>query len=238
MDIVIFDARGHMGEIVCRRVSERGADKAVKTSYRPEGEYLSLCAVSRGDCIIDFSHHASTADVCGTAVRLGLPLVEATTGQTAEERRLIEETAKLVPVFFSGNMSVGVALLMRLARETARCFPDADIEIVEAHHNRKIDVPSGTALMLAESIREARPDSELCVGRHTNGRREAGEIGIHSLRMGNVVGMHEVIVNAGAQAITLRHDAYDRALFADGALAAAEFIMGKGAGLYGMSDMV
>ncbi|MCD8191763.1 MAG: 4-hydroxy-tetrahydrodipicolinate reductase [Oscillospiraceae bacterium] len=238
MDIIVFDARGHMGEIVCRRVREKQCGALIMTSGKPEGDMLPLYAVSRGDCIIDFSHHAETADVCGTAARLGLPLVEATTGQTEEEKRLIEQTAKLVPVFFSGNMSVGIALLMRLARETAKCFPDADIEIVEAHHNRKIDVPSGTALMLAESVREARPNAEMVVGRHENGKRAASEVGIHSLRMGNIVGMHEVIVNAGSQSITLKHEAYDRALFADGALAAAEFIVDKSAGLYGMADMV
>ncbi|MCD8254476.1 MAG: 4-hydroxy-tetrahydrodipicolinate reductase [Oscillospiraceae bacterium] len=238
MDIIVFDARGHMGEIVCRRVREKQCGALIMTSGKPEGDMLPLYAVSRGDCIVDFSHHAATADVCGTAARLGLPLVEATTGQTEEEKRLIEQTAKLVPVFFSGNMSVGIALLMRLARETAKCFPDADIEIVEAHHNRKIDVPSGTALMLAESVREARPNAEMVVGRHENGKRAANEVGIHSLRMGNIVGMHEVIVNAGSQSITLKHEAYDRALFADGALAAAEFIAGKSAGLYGMADMV
>ncbi|MCD8344128.1 MAG: 4-hydroxy-tetrahydrodipicolinate reductase [Oscillospiraceae bacterium] len=238
MDIIVFDARGHMGEIVCRRVREKQCGALIMTSSKPEGDMLPLYAVSRGDCIIDFSHHAATADVCGTAARLGLPLVEATTGQTEEEKRLIEQTAKLVPVFFSGNMSVGIALLMRLARETAKCFPDADIEIVEAHHNRKIDVPSGTALMLAESVREARPNAEMVVGRHENGKRAANEVGIHSLRMGNIVGMHEVIVNAGSQSITLKHEAYDRALFADGALAAAEFIVSKSAGLYGMADMV
>ncbi len=238
MDIIVFDARGHMGEIVCRRVREKQCGALIMTSGKPEGDMLPLYAVNRGDCIVDFSHHAATADVCGTAARLGLPLVEATTGQTEEEKRLIEQTAKLVPVFFSGNMSVGIALLMRLARETVKCFPDADIEIVEAHHNRKIDVPSGTALMLAESVREARPNAEMVVGRHENGKRGANEVGIHSLRMGNIVGMHEVIVNAGSQSITLKHEAYDRALFADGALAAAEFIVGKSAGLYGMADMV
>jgi hypothetical protein len=112
-----------------------------------------------------------------------------------------------------------------------------DIEIVEKHHNQKLDVPSGTALMLARSVQAVRDDATLLVGRHENGKRTREEIGIHSLRMGNTVGIHEVIVNTGTQIITLKHEAQDRALFAEGALAAAAFIAGRGPGLYSMQDI-
>ena len=105
-----------------------------------------------------------------------LPLVIATTGHTPSEKAAIAAAAERIPIFFSANMSVGVALLVKMARETAKMFPDADIEIVEAHHNRKLDVPSGTALMIAEELRSVRPEAELVIGRHENGRRKKTEI--------------------------------------------------------------
>ena len=172
------------------------------------------------------------------AVSRKLPVVVATTGHTEAELEMIRKAADSVPVFWSGNMSVGIALLAKLAKQTAAMFPDADIEIVESHHNQKLDVPSGTALMLARAVQEARPDNRLLVGRHENGKREKGQIGIHSLRMGNTVGIHEVIVNTGTQVITLKHEAQDRALFAEGALAAAAFLIRQTPGLYTMEDML
>ena len=167
-----------------------------------------------------------------------LPVVIATTGHTEEELAQIRAASEQIPVFYSGNMSVGIALLTRLARQTAAMFPNADIEIVESHHNQKLDVPSGTALMLAKAVKDARPEAEFLVGRHENGKRTKQEIGIHSLRMGNTVGIHEVIVNTGTQIITLKHEAQDRSLFAEGALTAAEFLAKQSAGLYNMDDMV
>ena len=117
-------------------------------------------------------------------------------------------------------------------------FPDADVEIIERHHNQKLDVPSGTALMLAKAVQEARPEAQLLVGRHENGKRTKEEVGIHSLRMGNTVGVHEVIVNTGSQIITLKHEAQDRGLFAEGAVTAGSFLIEKPAGLYTMNDIV
>ena len=117
-------------------------------------------------------------------------------------------------------------------------FPDADIEIVEAHHNRKLDVPSGTALMIANSVKEAKEDAQFVIGRHEAGKRQKQDIGIHSLRLGNVVGMHEVMITTGRETITIKHEAHDRALFADGAMAAARFIVDKPAGMYNMQEMM
>ncbi|MBQ7381115.1 MAG: 4-hydroxy-tetrahydrodipicolinate reductase, partial [Clostridia bacterium] len=149
----------------------------------------------------------------------------------------IKAASAEIPVFFSGNMSIGIALLISLAKKAASVFPDADIEIVETHHNRKLDVPSGTALMIAEGIREARGAGELCIGRHENGKRPEGEIGIHSLRLGNVVGVHEIHINTGTQTLTLKHEAHDRALFAEGALTAAAFLVEQKAGLWNVNDL-
>ena len=143
-----------------------------------------------------------------------------------------------MPVFLSANMSLGVALLADLAKKAAAVFPDADIEIVEKHHNQKLDVPSGTALLLARRIKEARPEAQFVIGRHENGKRTQKEIGIHSLRLGNEVGTHEIIIATGSETVTIKHEAENRSLFANGALAAAAFLGGKAAGLYSMADIV
>ena len=127
---------------------------------------------------------------------------------------------------------------LNIIKRAAAMFPGADIEIIERHHNQKLDVPSGTALLLARSICEAKPNAELVVGRHTNGKRRVEEIGIHSLRLGNEVGTHEIILSTGNETITIKHEAESRTLFADGALAAAAFLGGKSAALYSMQDMI
>ena len=171
-------------------------------------------------------------------VARNLPLVAATTGYTEAEFQAIVQGAQKVPVFQSYNMSIGVALLARLVGQAAAIFGGCDVEIVEAHHNRKADAPSGTALLLADAVKAHRPDAEYVFGRHGQHKRQPNEIGIHSLRMGNVVGEHEVIFSTDSQTITLKHQAHDRALFAEGALTAAGFLVGKPAGLYHMDDLL
>ena len=151
---------------------------------------------------------------------------------------MIAEAATKIPVFFSKNMSLGIALLCELAKTTAATFPDADIEIVEAHHNRKLDAPSGTALMLAEAIETVRAGLHRVLGRSGMKKREKNDIGIHAIRMGNVIGRHEVIIGTDTQTLTLTHEAHDRALFAEGAIAAGLFLLGKEPGFYTMQDMV
>ncbi len=131
-----------------------------------------------------------------------------------------------------------MALLCSLAKKTAAVFPEADIEIVETHHNHKLDAPSGTALMLADAIREARGNVPTQLGRAGHCPRNPGEIGIHAVRRGEIVGIHEVLVSTPTQTITLRHEAYSRALFAEGALDAARFLCAQGPGLYNMQSMI
>ncbi|MCF0140592.1 MAG: 4-hydroxy-tetrahydrodipicolinate reductase [Mogibacterium sp.] len=245
MNIILNGAAGQMGRKIASLAAERedvNIVAEVSLEYAGseiEGQYGSL-AEYRGDadCVVDFSHHSATADILAYCKERQLPVVIATTGQTDEERVLIRDAAAEVPIFFSANMSIGVAVTCELAKKAAAAFPGADIEIVEAHHNRKLDVPSGTALMIANSVKEARTDAEFVIGRHENGKRQPQEIGIHSLRMGNVVGMHEVIITTGRETITIKHEAADRALFADGAMAAAAYMVGKPAGLYNMQDMM
>ncbi len=189
------------------------------------------------DCIIDFSNHAATEDVVTYAIKRNLPVVIATTGQTEEEKAMIMSASEKVPVFYSQNMSLGVALLSCLAKITAKAFPDADIEILEKHHNQKLDVPSGTAILLADSIKTVKTDAEYVIGRSGYGKRDKKEIGIHSLRMGNEVGTHEIVFAMGSQVITLKHEAENRSLFADGAVSAAEFLVNQEPGFYNMDNI-
>ena len=241
MNIIINGAKGRMGRFVdeCATANGHAVVARVDFGYGP-GEGLRTLAEYQGpaDVVIDFSNHAATAQVTEYCVGRGLPVVIATTGQTDAEMALIEGAAKAVPVFLSANMSLGVALLADLAKRAAAMFPEADIEIVERHHNQKLDVPSGTALLLARRIQEARPQAQFLVGRHENGKRARDEIGIHSLRLGNEVGVHEAIIATGSETITLKHEAESRSLFAQGALAAAAFVAGKAPGMYDMRSIL
>ena len=178
------------------------------------------------------------ADVLAYAKEAGAAAVIGTTGHTKEEKELIFAAAREIPVFYSGNMSLGIAVLCRLAREAVRFLPDADVEIVEIHHNRKVDAPSGTAHMLFNAIKEVRPEARENCGRAGEGKRTREEIGISSLRLGSVVGVHEVHIHTGSQHLTLRHEAVTRAMLADGAVDAARFMAGKAVGLYNMEDML
>ena len=190
------------------------------------------------DLVIDFSNHLATKDLINFVVEKNKALVLATTGQTKEELDIINEASKKVPIFFAANYSIGISILIDLAKNVAKNMKDADIEIVETHHNRKLDAPSGTALKIAEGIKEVRPDANFVFGRNGNKKREKNDIGINSIRIGNVVGIHEVIVSTNNESITLKHEAYTRALFAEGAVRAAKFMDGKPAGMYNMKDML
>ena len=190
------------------------------------------------DCIVDFSHHSITESLLNFAISKNKPVVLATTGHTEEEKQIIYNASKNIPIFYSANMSIGVSLLLELAKKTASAMPNADIEIIEKHHNRKIDAPSGTALMLFDGIKEVRENAVAKLGRSGQSKREINEIGIHAIRMGNVVGEHEVIVCTKNQTITLKHEAHSRGLFAEGALTAVKFMLDKSAGLYNMKDML
>lgn len=246
MRIILTGAAGRMGrEMLTAVAATEGRDEIVAavditgTEIAGIPTYTSLADVrEEADVLVDFSHHSATCELLAFARNHKMPLVIATTGQTEEERAAITAAAARLPVFFSGNMSIGIALLISLARQAAAIFPDADVEIVEVHHNKKLDAPSGTALMLAEGVREVREGGEITVGRHGNCPRKKGEIGIQSLRMGNVVGRHEIHVNTGSQTITLTHEAHSRALFAEGALRAAEYLVGRSAGMYNVRDLL
>ncbi len=221
---------GLLGDQVVGRVSIDGENGVAKT-------FDELGPVP-ADVVIDFSHHSAAAQVLDYARTIGAAAVIGTTGHTQEEKAMITAAAREIPVFFSGNMSLGIAVLCRLAKEAVGYFPDADIEIVEVHHNRKVDAPSGTALMLFHAIQQVRPRAVAHCGRSGEGKRSKEEIGISSLRMGSVVGVHEVHIHTGSQELTLRHEAVTRDMLAEGAVEAARFMVGKAPGLYTMEQML
>ena len=238
MRAILCGANGAMGKLIGQilgdevvgRVSIDGENGVPKT-FAELGEVPA-------DVLIDFSHHTAIADVLSYAKKTGCAAVIGTTGHTAEEKEQIFAAAKEIPVFYSGNMSLGIAVLCRLAKQAAAFFPDADIEIVEVHHNRKVDAPSGTALMLYNSVKEVRPEAEANCGRAGEGKRTKEEIGISALRLGNVVGIHEIHIHTGNQSLTLKHESGSRAMLADGAVDAARFMVGKSAGFYNMESML
>ncbi len=242
MRIIVNGAGGKMGGRLAEIIREKdglalaGAADAYTVS---DGISPSLSNITAdADGIIDFSFHTAVRELLEYAAVRNLPVVIATTGHTPDECALIEEYAHKIPVFISANMSVGVALTVKLARHAASVFPDADIEIIEKHHNRKKDAPSGTALMLAKAISETVECTGFSYGRSGQCPRSHGEIGIHSVRMGDVVGEHEVLICTGSETITVAHSAHTRDIFAEGAIAALEFLRGKSAGLYNMYDML
>ena len=246
MKILISGLGGHMGAEVARLCAAgcRGAEAVAGVDFIGWESCTLPCAPdfehaeTNVDCVVDFSHHSTTEALLAFGKKHKLPLVIATTGQTDEERAAIEAAAKVIPIFFAANFSLGIALLIELAKKAAAVMSDAEIEIIEAHHDRKVDAPSGTALAIARAIQTVRPNAQIVTGRSGMGKRTKEEIGIHAIRMGNIPGEHEVLIGTNNQTITLKHETHSRALFAEGALAAAAFLQGKGPGLYDMQSLL
>ena len=242
INVIVSGALGRMGSITVDKVkaAEDMHLAAAVDVFAKEGDVLSSLDQFEGqaDLIIDFSHHTGTPALMQWAVDHNTAVIMCTTGHDEAEKAVIQEAGKKIPVFFSANMSLGVALLAELAKKTATAFPDADIEIVETHHNRKVDAPSGTALLLGNAIKAVRSSAVFNMGRSGMAKRTPEEIGFHAIRRGNIPGIHEVIVSTDNQCITLKHEVYDRALFADGALSAARFLAGKAPGMYEMADII
>ena len=238
MRTIVCGANGAMGQLLCGVLGSEAVGKVSIDGENGVPKTFDELGDVGAEVIIDFSHHSAIGEVMRYAVRTGCAVVVGTTGHTPEEKEQIYAAAKTVPVFYSGNMSLGIAVLCRLAKQAAAMFPDADIEILEVHHNRKVDAPSGTALMLYESVKAARPEAEAHCGRAGEGKREKREVGISSLRMGNVVGIHEVHIATNNQILTLRHEATNRGMFAEGGVDAARFLCGKPAGIYTMNELL
>ncbi len=194
----------------------------------------------KADVIIDFSHHSALPSLIDYAKSTHTPLVVATTGHTEEELALMKKASEEIAIFFSGNFSIGINLLISLAKQAAKTLGmDFDVEIVEKHHNKKLDAPSGTALMIANAVADERVQSEYVYDRHAVRKsREQSEIGIHSVRGGTIVGEHEIMFAGTNEIITISHSAASREIFAAGAIRAAAYISKKSVGMYDMTDLI
>ncbi|MBQ8610842.1 MAG: 4-hydroxy-tetrahydrodipicolinate reductase [Oscillospiraceae bacterium] len=192
---------------------------------------------STADMLIDFSHHTAIAAVCSFALSHSIPVVIATTGHTPDELSHLQNAARQIPVFHAANLSLGAALLFDFSRIASAVFEEADIEIVELHHNHKLDAPSGTASELAEQLAACRPAAQIRHGRSGHCRRQPEDICIHALRMGSHAGSHTVLFGGDEQTFSITHTAHTPRCYAQGALYAAEFILNKPPGMYGMSHL-
>lgn len=191
------------------------------------------------DVVIDFSAPVNLDNVLNYCLTNKIPAILCATGYTAEQVEKVKEASKTVALFRSGNMSLGVNVLIDLVKKATLGLQDFDIEIIEKHHNQKVDAPSGTALMLADGVKEVANEKFYTYGREgIVGKRDKNEIGIHAVRGGGIVGEHQVIFASGFETITLTHQATDRSVFADGAIKAAEYIVNKDCGLYNMTDVI
>ena len=238
--ILLVGANGRMGRAVAAACGAEHKIAARVDSVISDGVYNDISFVlEKCDVIVDFSSHEYTADVLAYAVKNKLPVVMATTGHSEEELSQIKDASKKIPVFKSGNMSIAVNVLCRLAAEAAGLLPDFDIEIVETHHRNKLDAPSGTALMIASSIEEVTGKRNHTYDRtERSEKRPANEIGIHSVRGGTDIGEHEVIFFGNGERLSIKHVAEGRELFAQGALRACSYTVTKPAGYYDMRTLL
>lgn len=240
MKIAIIGAAGRMGRKLCELAADAGMEVVAKIDAAP-GYDTTWPEGTEG--VIDFSHHSALAGNISRAAQCGIPYVIGTTGVTPEEQKTVDESAGKIPVVQSGNYSLGVNLLLSLVEKTAATLSSAyDIEIVEMHHRHKKDAPSGTAIMLAKAAAKGRgteyPEGVVYGRRGDTGERPAGEIAIHALRGGSVVGDHSVMFAGELERIELVHKAQDRAAFAAGAIEALKWAVGKNPGIYTMRDVL
>lgn len=228
---IIIHGTGAMGRLL-KEIAESYEDIKI-TGFADE------LTDETGDIIIDFSHYSRLDALLDYSKNKRIPLIVATTGYSNETMRKIEETVKEIPVLLSSNMSLGVNLLNDiLERIVPVLYENYDIEVIEKHHNKKVDSPSGTAKTLVETIeRSCTEEMREQYGREGNSKRERNEIGIHSLRGGTIVGEHSVLFCGEDEIIEIKHTAMSKKIFAMGALKAARFLIGKEAGLYTMKDI-
>ena len=246
--ILLSGCCGKMGRAVTALAAERsdceivaGVDLAAgaQESYPVFPSVFDF--TGEADVLIDFSHPSVLDSLLAYGKEHKLPLVLCTTGYSKEQKDAVQEASKEIPIFSSGNMSLGINLLIELSKKAAQVLGEGfDIEIVEKHHNQKIDAPSGTALMLADAVSEVEPDEmRYMYDRHSQRKkRDRNEIGIHSVRGGTIVGEHEVIFAGHHEVIKLSHSAQSKEVFAAGAVNAAVFLSGREPGMYQMSDLL
>ena len=250
INLIVSGACGQMGRTILRLAAEQPEAFCVLGGVYPSGlaESEGVAVVAdifdaprNADIVIDFSRPAALPKILQYCQNTGARLVVGTTGLTEQDQRLLEHACAVVPIFQSGNMALGVNLQIELLKKASAALGDAfDVEITEKHHNRKVDAPSGTALMLANAVSSQYPQGRQYVfGRHSmDCRRTKTEIGFHSIRGGTVVGEHKVEFFGKDEVVSIGHKAYSKQVFATGALRAAKFIMNKQPGIYNMHDLV
>lgn len=248
ISIAISGAGGHMGKVIASVISERNDCKVISgIDINSEVQCDFPVVVSpeempeKPNVIIDFSHPSALDKLLDYCLSTGTPIVIATTGYNEEQIAKIKKAAEQIPVFFTFNMSLGINLLTKLSKTAAEILGDQfDIEIVEKHHNQKLDAPSGTAIMLANAINETLDERcHYVYDRHSQRKkRDKNEIGIHSIRGGTIVGEHDVIFSGRDEVITLSHHASSKEVFAVGAVNAAVFLKDKEAGMYDMAQLI
>lgn len=266
MRVLLHGCNGKMGQVMTRVIAETpdmeivsGVDKTAPHASGFGGDqgvnlypvYGSLedatAAAGAGfaDILIDFSHHTALDSLLAFGIERNVPLLICTTGFTPEEKARMKEASSRIPILNSANMSLGVNLLLSLVKQAALLLHDTfDIEIIEKHHNQKVDAPSGTALMIADAIGDALDDSagvnaEYVFGRHSkNERRQKNQIGIHAVRGGAIVGEHNVVFAGQGEVVEISHTALSRDVFAYGAVNAARFLARQKPGLYSMKDVI
>lgn len=247
--VLMHGCNGRMGQVISRMVAETegmelaaGVDRFLgRENPYPTFESIDACDVDV-DVVVDFSNASAVDGMLDACVRKNLPVVLCTTGLSEEQLAKVKECSEKIAILRSANMSLGVNLLMKLLQNATSVLAPAgyDIEIVEKHHNQKLDAPSGTAIALADSINEAL-DNEYSYNFNRSDvrkKREKKEIGVVAVRGGTIVGEHEVIFAGEDEVIEFKHTAYSKAIFAKGAVSAAAFLAGKEAGMYDMSDVI
>lgn len=246
--ILLNGCNGKMGQAVTRSCMfnhNMAIVAGVDTSSKPDSSYPvykePYQAKENVDIIIDFSHPSALNGILNYALENSLPIVIATTGHSEDQKKLIADASKSIPVLLSANMSLGINLMLDLVKRAAKMLHGSfDIEIVEKHHNQKIDAPSGTALAIADAVNVALPGNEMkyIYDRHSSmQKRTRDEIGIHSVRGGTIAGEHTIIFAGNDEMIEIKHTAVSKDLFAEGALKAAVFLYGKAPGYYKMQDI-
>lgn len=247
LKILLSGCNGKMGQVVNDLVKDSdefticcGFDKNISTNFKVP-VFTKLEDINEiPDIIIDFSIPIATLNILDFAIKNNIPMVIATTGFSSSQEEIIFNASKRIPIFKSANMSFDICIMKKIVSWLAPLLKDTDIEIIETHHNRKIDSPSGTAQMLADSINSALGNTHYCnYDRHSKReKRSKNEIGMSSIRGGNIVGEHTVQFFGDFETFEIKHTSYSRNVFAEGALKAAKFLLGKPAGFYTMDDIV
>ncbi len=246
MKIIINGYDGTMGQVLTKCIlndEQLSLVAGVSKTHHDNNQFSTYTNFSEikeeADVVIDFSNPLALDGILEYCLNTKTPVVLATTGYNDEEMAKIHEASKEIPIFLSFNMSLGVNILLKLVKEAAKNLAGFDIEIIEKHHNKKLDSPSGTAVMIANAVKEVREQSEFIYGRHgRTGKRTENEVGIHAIRGGTIVGEHSAIFAGNDEILEINHSARSKNVFAEGAIAAAKYLINQHPGFYNMDDML